>query len=109
MSDSALIVGYSVFALLAMAASGAALYSICLGLAIAWRLLTPDHWVFLLPKLRRGRRPWSVFTRPGGRALGHRQERHPETVRRLAGFGPFIIYAVRYAPGTSDETKEIIP
>jgi hypothetical protein len=68
---------------------------ITLGLLWLWARLTPPHWSLNGPQ--RHARPAAEVFRSTDVAGGH-----AKSLRRLVRFGPWSIWAVRYAPGHVD-------
>ena len=103
----ATVVGWVVIGLVALAVVAAVLVVLWLAVGGLWVALTPDHWSFLRPRFGKPS-PWRRVANPDAVAKGHRGYRHPDTIRRLAGFGPFVIWAVRYRPGlpSANPTRE---
>ena len=99
------IVGWIIIGLLALVLTAVALVALWLAVNVVWRWLTPDHWVLMPPRFGKAR-PYSVFANPSTRVIGRTTWRHPETIRRLGGVGPFVIWAIRYKPGLPPEEDQ---
>jgi hypothetical protein len=96
--NAATVVGWIVIGLVALALAAALLFGLWLLAGGVWRAFTPGHWSFIRPRFGRPS-PWRQVANPDAVARGNRDFRHPSTIRRLLGFGPFVIWAVRYKPG----------